>query len=176
MILPYPNHSYAALVIATHPSNSEAGRREIIIGFGLLVVARITPKLFEFTLSSGVADFLTDETELLIELADALPHPTFLLSDKIEARVIAPLERAAYRQPPIVAAHLNQRLARLQASIHVDIAPPLRPRNPLRYSESNQAAPAIVIDVIGDSIVDSEAAYCDLEQIVFEHWLRFISL
>jgi hypothetical protein len=172
--MPHPHPSYAALAIATHPSTPEFDQPEIIIGFGLLVVSRITQKTFEFELSSGVAEMLTDETQLLTELADALPHPTFILSDRIEARVIAPLERAADRQPPAVAAHLRQRLARFQASIHVDIAPPLRPQGTPFSSGADRAMPEVAIDVIGNSIVNIETAYYDLEQRVIGDWWRFM--
>ncbi len=35
--------------------------------------------------------------------------------------------------------------------------------------------PAVVIDVIGETIVDTEATFCDLEQHVIDEWWQVAS-
>lgn len=163
------------LVLAKHSQTSEPFGPAIILGFGLIIVSKLSGNKFGFTTHTGVADTLSDETQLLVELADVLPHPTFLFGHGIEANIIAPLERAADRQPPTVAAHLRQRLARLESATQVDDAAPTRSNGYPYYAEADQAMHEIVIDVIGDTILDTEAAYHDLEQCVVDKWWRFTS-
>jgi hypothetical protein len=172
MLNPHP--TYATLIIATHPPTPEPDMCQIVIGFGLLIVRKNADNALGYCAISGVADTLGDEAQLLTELADALPHPTFVFGDRINENVIASLERAADRQPAIVAAFVRQRLARFQAAIQVDTAQRARPNGPPLYGEADRAMPAVVIDVVGDAIVDVEAAYDDLEQHVIDSWWRFV--
>jgi hypothetical protein len=165
--------TFATLTIVTHPPTPKPRQHGVIIGFGLLKVTKLTNTSFEFSALTGVADTLDDEAQLLTELADALPHPTFVFGQNIDASTFAPLERAANLQPRLVAAHLKQRLARFQAAIQVDTAQPAGPRSPPPYREAMRATPAVVIEVAGNAIVDVEAAYDDLERLVIDSWRRF---
>jgi hypothetical protein len=149
-----PHPTFATLIISTHPPTPDPCERQIVVGFGLLTVWKNAYNAFGYSAVTGVADTLGDEAQLLTELADALPHPTHVFGDRINANVIARLERAANRQPPIVAAFLRQRLARFQAAIQVDTAQPARPNGPPLNGEADRAMPAVVIDVIGNAIVD----------------------
>jgi hypothetical protein len=169
-----PNPTYATLIISTHPPTSKPHERQIVIGFALLTVWKNADNALAYKAITGVADTLADEAQLLTELADALPHPTFVFGDRINENVIASLERAADRQPAIVAAFLRQRLARFQAAIQVDTAQLARPYGPILHVVSDWAMPAIIIDVVGDAIVDVEAAYDELEQRVIDDWWRFV--
>jgi hypothetical protein len=45
----------------------------------MLAISKLEADGWRFGLSSGVADTLDDEELVLTELADALPHPRFLL-------------------------------------------------------------------------------------------------
>lgn len=173
--MPILNPTYATLVLAKHSQTSELHAPQIIIGYGLIVVSKLSHNQFGFTAHTGVADTLFDETQLLIELADVLPHPTFLFGHGIEANIITPLERAADRQPPTVAAHLRQRLARLESAIQLDAATPTRSNAYLYYDRADPATHEVMIDVIGDTVLDTEAAYQDLEQRVIDDWWRFVS-
>jgi hypothetical protein len=173
MLAPHP--TFATLIISTHPPTPEPDMCQIVIGFGLLVVWKNADNAFGYSAVTGVADTLADEAQLLTELADALPHPACVFGDRIDANVIARLERAADRQPPIVAAFLRQRLARFQAAIQVDTKRPANPHGSAFCGELNPVTPAIIIDVVGDAIVDVEAAYDDLEQRVIDDWWRFLS-
>jgi hypothetical protein len=170
----YPHPTFATLIIATHPPTPDPCERQIVIGFGLLIVRKNAKSALAYKAITGVADNLVDETQLLTELADALPHPMFVFGDRINESVIASLERAADRQPPVVAAFVRQRLARFQAAIQADTAQRARPNGPPLYGEADRAMPAVVIDVVGDAIVDVEAAYDDLEQHVIDSWWRFV--
>jgi hypothetical protein len=173
--MPILNPTYATLVLAKHSKTSEPYGAQIIIGFGLIIVSKRNDNEWGYSVHTAVVDTLGDEAQLLVELADALPHPTFLFGHGIEANIIAPLERAADRQSPTVAAHLLQRLARLQSARQVDAAPTTRPNGYPAYTQADQAMPGIVIDVSGETIIDTEAAYCDLEQHVIDEWWRFVS-
>jgi hypothetical protein len=168
-----PHPTYATLVIATHPRTPEPSEH-IVIGFGLLIVSKNADNALAYRAITGVADKLADEAQLLTELADALPHPTFVFGDKIHVNVVAPLERAADRQPPIIAAYLRQRLARFQSAIRLGSAQPRRPVDPFLHGESGRVKPTLVIDVLGDAIVDTEAAYYYLEQRIIADWWRFV--
>jgi hypothetical protein len=169
-----PHPTFATLIIATHPPAPAPGERQIVIRFALLIVWENADNALAYRAITGIADTLADEAQLLTELADALPHPTFVFNDRINENVIASLERAADRQPPIVAAFLRQRLARFQAAIQVDTAQPARPNGPPLYCEADRAMPAVVIDVVGDAIVDVEVAYDELEQRVIDDWWWFV--
>jgi hypothetical protein len=170
----YPHPTFATLIIATHPPTPEPDMCQIVIGFGLLIVRKNADNALGYSAISGVADTLSDEAQLLTELADALPHPTFLFGDNIYARIIAPLERAAERQPSLIAAHLRQRLARFESAIQVDTKRPASPYGAAFFGELNPVTPAIIIDVVGNAVVDVEAAYDDLEQHVIDSWWRFV--
>jgi hypothetical protein len=172
--MPDLHPTYATLIISTHPPTPDPCERQIVIGFGLLIVWKNADNALAYKAITGVADTLGDEAQLLTELADALPHPTHVFGDRINANVIARLERAADRQPAIVAAFLRQRLARFQAAIQVDTTQLARPNGPPLYGEADRAMPAVVIDVVGDAIVDVEVAYDDLEQHVIDSWWRFV--
>jgi hypothetical protein len=169
-----PHPTFATLIIATHPPTPEPDMCQIVTGFGLLTVWKNADNALAYKAITGVADTLGDEAQLLTELADALPHPTHVFGDRINANVIARLERAADRQPPIVAAFLRQRLARFQAAIQVGTKRPASAHGATLYGELNPVTPAIIIDVVGDAIVDVEAAYDELEQRVFDDWWRFV--
>ncbi len=162
---------YAVLTIATHPSMPCAGEPGIITGFGLLIVTELAQTTGKFKLYTGVVDKLSDEEQLMIELADVLPHPVKLIGYQIDAQIVA-LEQAARRQPPIVAAYLRQRLALIESAVRIDLAPP-----PATLCGSFLCADAdrVVINVIGETIIDTETAYHDLEQQVIENWMRFLS-
>jgi hypothetical protein len=172
MLNPHP--TYATLIIATHPPTPEPDMCQIVIGFGLLIVRKNADNALGYCAISGVADTLGDEAQLLTELADALPHPTHVFGDRINANVIARLERAADRQPPIVAAFLRQRLARFQAAIQMGTKRPASAHGATLYGELNLVTPAIIIDVVGGAIVDVESAYDELEQRVIDDWWRFL--
>jgi hypothetical protein len=172
MLNPFP--TYATLIISTHPPTPEPDMCQILIGFGLLIIWKNADNALAYRSIAGVADTLADEAQLLTELADALPHPTFVFNDRINANVIAQLERAADRQPPIVAAFVRQRLARFQAAIQVDTKRPTSPHGAAFCGKLNPPTPAIIIDVVGDAIVDVETAYDDLEQRVIDDWWRFL--
>jgi hypothetical protein len=162
---------YAVLTIATHPSVTPAGGSGIITGFGLLIVTELAQTSGKFKLYTGVVDKLSDEEQLMLELADVLPHPVNLLGNQINAHIVA-LEQAAERQTPIVAAYLRQRLARIEAAVRMDLAPPsLSPRGPILRADDNR----VVINVSGETILDTETAYRDLEQRVIDDWMRFLS-
>jgi hypothetical protein len=162
---------YAVLTIATHPSATGASGSGIITGFGLLIVTELAQNTGKFKLHTGVVDKLSDEEQLMLELADVLPHPVNLLGSQINAHIVA-LEQAADRQSPIVAAYLRQRLARIEAALRIDLAPPsVSPRRPILRADDNR----VVINVSGETILDTETAYRDLEQRVIDDWMRFLS-
>jgi hypothetical protein len=169
-----PHPTFATLIIATHPPTPEPGERQTIIGFGLLIVWKNADKTLAYRSIAGVADTLADEAQLLTELADALPHTTFLFGDNIHATIIGPLGRAVERQPSVIAAHLRQRLARFESAIQVDTKRPASPHGAAFCGELNPLTPAIIIDVFDDAIVDVEAAYDALEQRVIDDWWRFV--
>jgi hypothetical protein len=162
---------YAVLTIATHPSVTPAGGSEIITGFGLLIVTELAQTTGKFKLYTGVVDKLSDEEQLMLELADVLPHPVNLLGNQIDAHIVA-LEQAAERQSSIVAAFIRQRLARIESAVRIELAPPsVPPRRPILRADDNR----VVINVSGETILDIETAYRDLEERVIDDWMRFLS-
>jgi hypothetical protein len=169
-----PHPTYATLTIITHPPTPKPDEHRVVIGFGLLIVSKLTDRALGYSAQTGVADTLDDEAQLLTELADALPHPTFIFGHDIHASVIALLERAADRQLPIVAAFLRQRLARFQSAIFVDTAQPTKPHRPKVCVETDGKIPAVVIEVAGNAILDVETAYDALERHIIDSWRRFV--
>jgi hypothetical protein len=162
---------YAVLTIVTHPSVTPAGGSEIITGFGLLIVTELAQTTGKFKLYTGVVDKLSDEEQLMLELADVLPHPVNLLGNQIEAHIVA-LQQAAERQSPIVAAYLLQRLARIESAVRIELAPPSAPpRRPILRADDNR----VVINFSDETILDIETAYRDLEERVIDDWMQFLS-
>jgi hypothetical protein len=158
--------TYLTIVVATHPAEPDEYAAPIIFGFGMFAISKLEADGWRFGLSSGVADTLDDEERVLTELADALPHPRFLLGYDIEHRISRPVAIAADRVSPIVAAHVRQRMARLLSALPVDVALPSG--GPMSLN------PIVDVAVYGQTIVDPVAVRNSLERAAIGLCLRFL--
>jgi hypothetical protein len=158
--------TYLTLIVATHPAKPDEYAAPIIIAFAMLAITKLEADGWRFGLSSGIADTLNDEERVLIELADALPHPRFVIGDDIERRISRSVTHAADRASLIVAAHVRQRMARLLSAVRVDLSvPPVG---------SSTLTPALDIAVQNRTIVDPVAACAALADRAIDLWLRFL--
>jgi hypothetical protein len=167
--------SWVTLVVATHRQPEDLTAPKSVLGFALLEVSKLQPNVWSFSLKAAVADTLAEETVLLRGLADALPHPDFLIGERIEADIFAPLAEAADRLAPPINAFFRLRLARLQSALTVDLAPPVR-RVPLPYGESICGRPALTVAVVDGDIVDPAHVRAELEQRALNDWCRFLQM
>ena len=166
--------SWTTLVLATHHDPSALSEPPIVVGFGVLTVTKRSRDDWSFALAADVADTLGDEPSVLTRLADVLPQPDFLIADQLEARVFNPLELAADRTGPVIAAYLRLRVARLRLALPVDLgAGRVRRSSPLPYAEPPPVTPPVMIAVDGVAIVNPASARADLECRVIGDWLAF---
>jgi hypothetical protein len=151
--------SYAMLAVAPYPSTPKCAEPAIVTGFSLLHIIKLSAGDFRFALHIEAANTLSDEPRLSTQFGDILPHPTFWIGSEITAHVLTPLQRAADRQPPVIGAHLRQRLARLEPAMAVSIAVPKQ---------------RIVDGMIGNAIADNDVARHNLEQCAIDDWMCFL--
>jgi hypothetical protein len=59
---------------------------------------------------------------LITKLSDVLPMPKFLIGEAIDARILAPLDAAAERADPLIAAYVRHRVARMQTALPVALS------------------------------------------------------
>jgi hypothetical protein len=169
--------SWTTLVLATHARTTDPVDPPIVVGFGLLTVIRRGRDDWSFALNVEVADTLAEEPKILTHLADALPQPDFVISDRLEARVFIPLDLAADRAGAVIAAYLRLRVARLRLALPVDLsAGRARRAGPLPYAEPLHLPPPVTIAVDGVAIVDTARARTDLERRVIADWLSFLNV
>jgi hypothetical protein len=168
---------WTTLVLATHARTTHLVDPPIIIGFGMLTITKPGRNDWSFALNAEIADTLADEPAILTRLADALPQPEFVIADQLEARVFNPLDLAADRGGPVIAAYLRLRVARLRLALPIDLAAGRARRpGPLRYAEPLPVTPPVAIAVDGVAIVDPVGARNDLERRVIADWLAFLQV
>jgi len=167
------NTSWTMIVIATHRRDEWSISH--VLGFALFTATKRTRTDWRFQLTAEVAATLDGEKALLCLLADALPHSRFIIGDRLETCVFAPLAHAADRMPPPVNAFLRYRLARFRSGIMVDLAPPIRVA-PLPFAETPPTAQPMTITVLDGDVVNPAEVQAELEQRVLDDWVRFLQL
>jgi len=167
------NTSWTTILIATHRRDTYSTTH--VLGFALFTATKRTRTDWRFQLTAEVAATLNDEKALLRLLADALPHPRFIIGHRLESEVFAPLAYAADRMPPPLNAFLRYRIARFQSGIMVDLAPPTR-YAPLPFAETPPTRQPMTIGVLDGNVVDPAGVKAELEQRVLEDWASFLQL
>jgi hypothetical protein len=168
--------TYLTLVIATHKDSDDPCAPTSIIGFGKLEVCKRGMNDWSFVVNAAVADTLGDEGDVITQLADILPMPKFIIGEAINARILAPLDAAAERADPAIAAHVRHRVARMQTALPVDVSiGTARGPATLPYAELNMLCSPVIVAVNDYEIIDPKRVRAQREARVVNDWLRFLT-
>lgn len=174
MKITHPN--YVTLVIATHRDKGDPTAPTNVVGFAMLEIHRRGQNQWSFALDTAVADTMNDEPRLIMQLADILPMPKFLIGEAIDTRIMAPLDAAAERVDRVTGAYVRLRLARLQTAVSVDLSiGTANHSTPSLNAETPTLSPPIKIAVVGDKIIDPKQARTDLQRCAVNEWMRFLT-